>query len=217
MPISHQLKTIFIHIPKNAGESIEMTLGMLGNNDEGLIDKLYGIIDNRIVLQHLTAEELKNQYIPDSIWESYFKFAVIRNPWSKAVSEYNWFLRWGSNITFKEWVSSLSYRLQINTKISIYEIGHNIPQYKFITDSEGNIQVDKILKFENISNEFTNLKNSKSWEVDFLHYSESTRSKYKKDWRLYYCEETRNIISEIYQKDIEIFGYNEEETFKIKG
>ena len=33
MPISHELKTIFVHIPKTAGTSMETALGMHGEKD----------------------------------------------------------------------------------------------------------------------------------------------------------------------------------------
>lgn len=159
MPISNNLKTIFVHIPKNAGESIEKTLDMYGFKDKDPKKKLWGFEDNnkRVVLQHLTAQKLKNYYVSDSIWNSYFKFAVIRNPFSKAVSEFNWFLTYGPQISFREWCESLPYRLEINNKIHPRETGHNIEQYKFVTDKEGSFLVDKILFFEDLSNEFKTL------------------------------------------------------------
>ena len=52
MPIYHDLKAIFIHIPKNAGESIEKSLNIYGRDPT---ETLSGIINNRNVLKHLTA------------------------------------------------------------------------------------------------------------------------------------------------------------------
>ena len=59
-----QIHVIFIHIPKNAGESIEKTLGMYRGNPE---ETLWGVVDNRIVLQHLSAERLRDNYIDEFI------------------------------------------------------------------------------------------------------------------------------------------------------
>ena len=124
MPISHHLKAIFIHIPKNAGESIEKAMGMYG----GLpAETLWGRVENRFVLQHLTATELQDSgLVTQEIWRQYFKFAVVRNPWSKAVSEYNWYLRYGPSVSFNEWLDSVEHRIKINQSIHMKEIGHPI-------------------------------------------------------------------------------------------
>ena len=87
MPISHDLKTIFIHIPKNAGESIERSLGMHAGNPQ---QNFFGVVNNRHVLQHLTANELRSRRQFSEIWHEYFKFAVVRNPYSRFVSRYNY-------------------------------------------------------------------------------------------------------------------------------
>ena len=213
MPISHKFKTIFIHIPKNAGESIEKTLGIYGLKAKDPKFKYWGILEKKIVLQHLTAQQLKSTFIKNSIWNSYFKFAIIRNPWSKAVSEYNWFLRYGPLITFKEWCQSLKYRIKINNKINILETGHNIEQYKFITDNDGSFLVDEVIRFEDLANGFNNLASKRSWKV-LLKHAKTTKTISKKDWRTYYCLETLEIIEKIYQKDLDLFGYNKEETFR---
>ena len=58
MPVCRNKKIIFIHIPKNAGESIEKSLNIYNG---GKVENIFGI-NNSIVLQHLTAIQLKNSY-----------------------------------------------------------------------------------------------------------------------------------------------------------
>jgi chondroitin 4-sulfotransferase 11 len=210
MPISKNLKTIFVHIPKNAGESIERALGMYGGNAG---DTMWGTIANRHVLQHLTASEMRKQFFTDTMWDDYFKFAVVRNPWSKAVSEYSWYLRYGPLIPFYEWVDSLENRLHINKAINILEVGHNVEQFKFIYSECDKLLVDKVIRFENLKTEFDALCLELKWNVD-LGYSETTASPNKIDFRRYYDKETVLKIAQIYSQDVEIFGYNQEETFK---
>ena len=210
MPVSHKLKIIFIHIPKNAGESIENTLGIYGGNPD---ETLWGVINDRCVLQHLTASELKDHFLPSETWDNYFKFAVVRNPWSKAVSEYNWYLRRDPKISFYKWVHSLKTYLESNKITHIEEVGHNIEQFKYIYDKNGNILVDRILRFENIKAEFNTLSAEKNWNVELLNIT-TTASRNKIDFQRYYDHDTIAKIAEIYSRDIEIFGYNEEETFR---
>ena len=195
MPISHRFKTIFIHIPKTAGESIEKTLGM---SEGSPYENLNGTIENKIVLQHLTGEVLKKDYIKPEIWIDYFKFAVVRNPWSGSVSEYNWFLRYGTSVTFSEWVKSLETRIKINKSINPLEVGHNIEQYKFLFNQSGELMVDELIFFEDLNNSFNNIY-KKNWPVDLI-YAESTKSPSKIDFVLYYDIETAEIIHNHYKK-----------------
>lgn len=213
MPISHKLKAIFIHIPKNAGSSIERTLDIWDKKNTPDNEKLYGIINYKTVLQHLTAKELKLR-VSRNIWRNYFKFAVVRNPWSRAVSEYNWYLRFGPLVTFHEWVGSLRHRLKINSTINIDEIGHNIEQHKFIYDVRGKLLVDKVIRFENLKDEFKTICEKNSWDLNLIHDENTKTSSNKNDWRNFYDVETAKEIAEIYKVDIQTFGYNYKETFR---
>lgn len=209
MPISNEHKAIFIHIPKNAGESIEKTLGIYGGAPN---ETLWGTLGNHIVLQHFSATKVKHFIKNDELWNSYFKFAIVRNPWSKAVSEYNWYLRYGPKCSFKRWVFSLEYRIKINDLIHPMEIGHNIPQYKFIQNSGGECLVDQVLRLESLDDDFKNLAGDRGWNVKLRH-DESTRSKNKNDFRAYYDEDSINEIERLYRRDIEVFGYSKQSTF----
>ena len=82
MPISHEYKAIFIHIPKNAGESIEKKLGIYGDSKEAL----WGV-QGKYVLQHLTMLQMKRSCLKEAIFKNYFKFALILKSvcnWSNA-------------------------------------------------------------------------------------------------------------------------------------
>ena len=213
MPLSKKYRAIFVHIPKNAGESIEKTLEMYRGDSK---ETLWGVRDKRVVLQHLSAEKLKDQYIEKSVWDAFLKFAVVRNPWSKAVSEYHWYLRFGPLISFSEWVDSLPARLQINEMINVLEIGHNVHQHKFLYDKDGCLLVDKILAFEDLSSGFKDLCDSQNWQVS-LKYDEATKSSPSRDYRSFYNATTAKKILDIYQKDVELFGYSMQKTFEGFG
>lgn len=209
MPVSNKYKAIFVHIPKNAGESIEKTLEMYGGNPN---ETLWGVLGNRIVLQHFSATAMKLFLKNDELWKIYFKFAVVRNPWSKAVSEYNWYLRYGPKCSFKEWVFSLRHRIMINDLIHRREIGHNIPQYKFVHNANGECLVDQVLRFENLNRDFEKLATDCNWDVK-LRYEDTTKSSKSRDFREYYDADCIDEIERLYYKDIEIFGYSKQNTF----
>ena len=205
MPISHKYKAIIIHIPKNAGESMEKKLGIYGKSENPL-NTLWGIHGN-YVLQHLTASQMKRLYLTEDVFNNYFKFAFVRNPWDKAVSEYHWYLRYGRPVTFQDWVRTLSARLGVSENLHILEIGHNIPQYKFIYDNQGSLLVDLVGRFERLQDDFNRVCETIGMEDSTLPMSDQTSSKGRRHYREYYNDETKRIIAKIYEKDIELFGY----------
>jgi len=70
--ISHDLKCIFVHIPRTAGSSIEK---WLCGEDWWSIEA---------ETKHLSAHLARQRY--RRYWDSYFKFSFVRNPWDRMVS-----------------------------------------------------------------------------------------------------------------------------------
>ena len=87
MPISKEHRVIFLHVPKNAGSSVEEALSIRASED-ALLSKKYS---PRFVyaMQHLPYDELR-QALPPEVWEGYTKVCVVRNPWDRLVSDWRW-------------------------------------------------------------------------------------------------------------------------------
>ena len=192
---------IFVHIPKTAGSSLEHRLG--GFPDE----KYYTTYDHNrgIPLQHLTASEIKKELGKTKFDEKY-KFTIIRNPFSKCISEYFWWIRFHTNhISFKDWVvKEHSDLLNIPQKRPILQ-KHNIEQYKFIYDTDNNILVDFVGRFENLQEDFNIICDKIGIPQQELPHQNKSKHKHYTE---YYDDETRSIVAERYAKDIEYFGYD---------
>ena len=115
MIISHKYKYIFLKTTKTAGTSIEISLSRFCGLDDiitpisfsdELIRKKLGIFpknyenytcplkleeDNSQLKanfwNHIKAKAIKER-IGTKIWNSYFKFCFVRNPWDAAISRY---------------------------------------------------------------------------------------------------------------------------------
>ncbi|MBD3226349.1 MAG: hypothetical protein GF313_16590, partial [Caldithrix sp.] len=81
--IVHDYKCIFIHIPKTAGNSVTRALAALPQKQSNLSPKIG---------KHAKAYEVK-YLLGEAIWNEYFTFAFVRNPWDLMVSSYHWWLQ----------------------------------------------------------------------------------------------------------------------------
>jgi hypothetical protein len=105
MLISHTHKFIFIKNPKTAGTSVEMLFEPYCRSDgpDCLVlhfteckESKIGVVGYRGYTvagskwyAHMSAEVIK-QRIGAEVWDSYFKFTTVRNPWDQYVSAFHY-------------------------------------------------------------------------------------------------------------------------------
>src|ERR1700758_1505800 len=101
MIISHRKKFIFIHNYKVAGTSIHQALRKYNNPSflgSILLDKLRLLAKKHPAIYaqdfewHINAKELRDK-LPANVFNSYFKFGFVRNPWDWQVSLYTYMLK----------------------------------------------------------------------------------------------------------------------------
>ena len=236
--ISHNNKCVFVHIPKTAGQSIEMFFLNFYNLDW---DTRYPLLlrpNNEPKLgpprlAHLKLHEyLSYHYMSPDQFEEYYKFTFVSNPWSRAVSFYK-YEGFNKFISFKKFVEKKLPEL-INKAGYFYG-----SQYSFIYN-ENQTTIDFIGRFENLNLDFgkicekleipfTQLPHRNSSEEKrkrynlkyygkmFIKYPDSFFSKggdqiKSRDYKDYYDSSLIRIIEELYHKDIEVFNYDFENT-----
>jgi hypothetical protein len=98
VPVFHSDKIIHIHVPRCGGTSINALLWAREKNRVGKLatqspnyHHLYGVHrlggSRTMELDHLDYCEMRRSVSP-WVWKSYRKFAVVRHPWDRFVSEY---------------------------------------------------------------------------------------------------------------------------------
>ena len=135
--IIDKYKAIFIHIPKNAGTSIEEYFG----NESVRIQPS----------KHADIHEIKSRF--KNSYNNYKKFTIIRNPYDKMVSWYFYLKKNLGNynvIEFNDWIKDPSKFWHANDPISFLK-----PQYDWIDDTV------EIIKFENLNKEINSFFNKK--------------------------------------------------------
>lgn len=206
--ISHFHETIFIHVPKNAGQSIEQAfladIGLSWRNRAPLLLRPKVDCDNDTPprLAHLTGSQYVDlKYITPKMFSSYYKFGVCRNPWDRAFSLYKYLTN--QSKPFTRFVKE-DYEIEIYKK----RYWFSMSQAKFLLDESNKPVVDKIIRFEELSSGFEEVARKLRLKTTNLPHINKSKSLAKIDYREAYCEESKKIIADIYADDIELFDYS---------
>lgn len=233
MPISHQKKFIFIHIPKCAGSSVEkflmkntelclMKSGVM-DTDEIVKNKFYITGEVHGLERHLSALEIKS-LIGSSTYDRYYKFTIVRNPYSRIVSFYEYVKGLKNPDTNK-----LQVNLVLNSK-NFYEFVINslnekkmtlfFNQYQYVCDKNKKLIIDDYIKFEDLDTQWRPLSKkllneSKLDQIRTLINPKrldlkKINSSHKKtrNYREYYDHELRDLVTDAVITDLELFKYN---------
>ncbi len=166
-------------------------------NKKGLWNKLIFLKNTfNKFYPHISAIEVKKR-IDSRIWNSYTKFCVERNPWDKTVSHYYWIKRnRDSNYTFDDYIRE----------------GRFCWNYPYYTDEKGDVIVDRVLKYENLNSELSELLDYLG--IPFNGLEVFAKKQYRKDKRPYqefFSGENKkyiDIIGKAFQKEIKLHGYD---------
>lgn len=194
MPICQDKKLAFIHIPKTAGTTIETALGMKSIKN---FYNEYKFKHYCVCPQHLTCEELSHE-IDLADFEL---FTVVRNPYDRLVSEYNyiqnneWLFKL-KHATFKEFIKLIPNLDQVERKY-IFD-GHLETQSSFIKGYEDRI---KIFHYEKI-NECFDYLSSKYGPLEFGLERKPIEKK-----NIKWTKELKKIVQSVYAEDFDRFNY----------
>ena len=161
--------------------------------------------------EHAFAVDVKNQFPFE--WNNYSKFCVVRNPWSKVVSDYYWTTKGlKTPPTFIDFVRALEKGDDLGGIIPIRH-HNNWPLYTI--DDE--IAVDAVIRFEDLSNGLE--KTCATFGIPYDGWLPRAKGKIRPksgssdDLSTLYTPELRDAVGHIFEKEIETFGY----TFKLEA
>lgn len=190
---THKHNAIFIHIPKTAGTSI-----------------LKNLMGDKIRRDHLTYRTF--QQAQSYLFDSYYKFCFVRNPFDRLVSAYEYLKKGGnqnSDLYFKNLIDEKyptfdSFVLNYLDHDKIHSQLLLKPQYVFIFNEKDECMVDFIGRFENINNDFDVISKKLNIVTELKKTNSSDRVSYV---AYYQNSDVKNKVVKLYRKDFELLGY----------
>lgn len=236
MVISHRYKFIFIKTHKTAGSSMEMALAPLCGPEDIVTPmesnahtdlprnfhehtfigrsyarsrifrkciKRHSPILGAWYYEHMPAWRVR-ELIGEKTWNDYHKFCFERNPWDKVVSYYNW-KKFGQKRhmpDFKTYVMKKSHRLPMDARLYF--------------DGE-ECMMDEVADYSGFLSGFADICDRLSLPYDGHMPREKTNITSKKvDYRDYYDDETRELVGELFHREIMLKGFSFESVYASK-
>ena len=205
MIVSFRHQFIFTAIPKTATHAFRNALRLhLAENDWEqcvLFEKKYFPVKQlaEIGHGHISLRQLKPFILPP-LFENYFKFCTVRNPFARFVS-------------FCHFINRDNQKMQTNPIDTMKRIiadkkthGEILfrPQFEFVADNDGNLSVDFVCRFENLQNDFDKVCEKLNLPTAELKKINTTDSA---DFQDSFDDELKESVREFYRKDFEIFDY----------
>jgi hypothetical protein len=134
------------------------------------------------------------------IFNKFYTFAFVRNPWDWQVSLY-YFMLENPDYFQHEFIKEIA-----NFKDYIKWRVHNEVRYQsdFLYNQDGELAVDYVGRLETIEEDFNFLCNKLSLNASLPHINRSQHKKYLE----LYDEESKELVENAFQKDIKLLGYS---------
>jgi len=135
-------------------------------------------------------------------YTSYYKFTFVRNPWERAFS-------WYKNVMRDE-IHKSNHKIKGNLSLKYFlrryaGKGMLRPQTYWIKSFNGEINLDYIGRFENLTEDFNKI--CMNLGIDQIKLPHKVKGS-SEDYREHYDEEAINIVKFVYKEEIKMFNYS---------
>ncbi len=204
MIISPLHKFIFVAIPKTGTHSVRRALREHMGPDDleqvGLfVQKKFPIPDlARLQHGHLSLEQVR-PYLRQADFDSFFKFAFVRNPFDRFVSYCAFMSR--ADGQFERDPHAVMRHLIQNPPWQhvLFQ-----PQHSFVSSADGQLLTDFVGRVEEMQSSYDEIAARIGIESAML---ERMNSSNRRSYRDYYEETLVEGVANLYARDLELFGY----------
>jgi hypothetical protein len=203
---------LFIHAPKTGGTSMALALEARAMKDDIMLGdtpkaakrrkRLKGVPAAGRLWKHATLADLDGVVHAHEL-DDLFIFTMVRNPWDRMVSYYNWL----QMQTFAHPAVGHAKSLDFAGFVAEPVIAHSFsqsPAVSFVSDAQGRDWADLFIRLEHLAEDILPLEAHLGFNLDVPHVNQSKRDQ---DYRTFYSDVSREQVAQICAQDIARFGY----------
>jgi hypothetical protein len=204
MIVSALHRFIFAAIPKTGTHAVRRALRQhMGPQDMeqvGLfVQKQFPIPElARLQHGHLSLEQVRPYFPPDE-FESFFKFAFVRNPFDRFISYCAFMTRVQGQFEKDPQRVMHHYLVQPPLQHILFQ-----PQHSFVADEHGQLLTNEVGRVEEMQASFDDICRRIGIPSSKL---EKVNSSKRRGYREYYDDVLVDGVARLYARDLELFGY----------
>lgn len=204
MIISTLHKFVFVAIPKTGTHAVRQALREhMGPQD---MEQVGLFVQRSLPIPalaqighgHITLEQLRPHVKPEA-WDSFFKFAFVRNPFDRFVSYCAFITREGDE--FEDDPKAVMRDVLANPPLD-HILFH--PQHGFITDASGGVLADYVGRVEEMQESYDEISSRIGIPTARLEKVNATK---RRNYREYFDDQLIEGVAKLYARDLELFGY----------
>jgi hypothetical protein len=205
MIVSHTHRFIFAAIPKTGTHSVRQALREhLGDND---IEQVGLFVNKRFPFAELAATRHGHlglaqvrPFLGEEVFASYFKFAFVRNPFDRFVSYCAFMTRQSGEF------DRAPQQVMRHVLFQLRPMQHILfqPQYTLLVGADGKLLSDCVGRVEEMQESYDAICVRIGIPSRPLEQVNSTR---RGDYRQYYDQPLIDGVSDLYRRDLDLFGY----------
>jgi Sulfotransferase family len=215
MLISDSHRFLFFHVSKTAGMSMRQVLEPFSTEPQqfkirrpprtvnGKPNRLYDAWE--ALLLHARARDARDE-LPSEVFDSFFKFGFVRNPWDWQVSWYHFLLReetWPKHEIVKSLAGFEEFIEWVVSSSNPYPKGQPKTQSEILSDPSGELLVDFVGRYETLERDFREVCARLDIPCLLPHLNATSHGNYA----TYYNERTKQLVASHFHVDIELFHY----------
>ncbi|MEC7791887.1 MAG: sulfotransferase family 2 domain-containing protein [Pseudomonadota bacterium] len=212
MILSHGRRYLFIHIPKTGGTSLALALEGRAMKDDIMLgdtpkarnrrSRVKGIETRGRLWKHSTVADLDGLISAQDL-DGLFLFALVRNPWARAVSYYHWLRRQEFDHPAVRIAKAHDFSPFLNHRL-ITNSFRASPARHYVTDATGRERPALFIRLEHFEEDAAPLFDHLGFRLELPQENVTGTGA---TYRQYYSESDSLLLADSCAEDINRFGY----------
>jgi hypothetical protein len=161
----------------------------------------------RLYYMHLPGWQIRSR-VSASVWDSYLRFCVERNPWDKVVSGWHYMRgRYAPDLTFDHYLAfCIRYKEGKKRAAGVCPLNYD----SYVDPLTGEPLVHRILRYERLDEELAEVLQQVGipFEPPLTVRAKGHFRGKRKPYQEHYSEEQRRLVAELFAEEIELLGYS---------